>query len=283
MYSFGVSNHSPDQALQFLKKRSIVSDLSEVAIVPSGTILSTEKKPSRKILFILSVSDFYKNINVLNSKPYTEVNVFLFASPLRIAELTNTTALDSEPHPANQGLGFLLSRELELHRFKAAKKNPDLEGGAAQVKRLNTQYLTLLTDNVKTGSLLNPLMTFLYTLPSATHQTPVKEAVATYLFKGGVLSKLEELLDGIRGIVLSRKVRDRLKVILKSPEGDNMKAAFKEMREIKKSGKAPVWAAISKKHSVSTYELKYIKSVYDAKLMNKGSRGTKLGTVKKAA
>src|SRR5471030_2887151 len=134
MYSFGISNHSPDQALHFLKRRSIVEDMSEIAIVPSGTVLSTEKKPVRQVLFILSVSGFYRNLKTLNSPPYRNVRVFLFASPLRVAELKNMVPLDFEPHPANQGLGFLLQKEINLQAYKASVK--DKEAGGNDVLRL---------------------------------------------------------------------------------------------------------------------------------------------------
>ncbi len=283
MYCFGVSNHSPDQALHFLQRRKIVAEQSEIAIVPSGTLLSTEKKPSRKFLFILSVSDFYRNLKTLNSVNYANVQLFVFASPLRVAELTHCTPLDFEPHPANEGLGFLLRKDINLADYKLRLKNK--EGGTPTVQINKKKYLTLLTDNVKHGSLLNPLMTFLYTLPSSTHQTPVKEAVVDYLYKGDSWAALEQMLDDIKGVIISKRIRDRLKEILQDASGTNIRAAFKEYRAGKKAGKAPLWSSLAKTHSVSEYEMKYLKSVYEAKTSTKPFRGKALGhtPAKKAA
>lgn len=280
MFSFGVSNHSPEQALHFLVRRSIVADTSAVAIVPAGTLLATDKKPSRKIIFILSISDFNRNLKTLNSASYQHTQVFLFASPLRVAELSNTTALDFEPHPANQGLGWLLKKEFNLAALKARLRQPVLE-----VSRQSTKYLTLLTDTAKQGSLLNPLMTFIYTLPSSTHQTPVKEAVVDYLYKGSSFEALESLLDSIKGIIVSDRIRDRLKAILQAEEGLNIRKAFKEYRAAKKIGKVIPWPTLARNHGVADYELRYLKSVFDAKLQSKPGRGKLLGTVltKKAA
>lgn len=279
MHCFGISNHTPEQALVALQKRQVVSEMSEVAIVPAGTVLNTEKKPSRQILFILNTSDFYRNLKTLNSPRYEKAHVFVFASPLRIAELSSCVPLDFEANPAAKGLGYLLKKDINVAEYKSRVKKV-----TAPVARMHTRYLTLLTDSVKHGSLLNPLMTFLYTLPSSTHQTPVKEAVAIYLYKGGAWAKLEELLDGIKGVIINKRIRDRLKDILKSPEGDNMRAAFKELRAAKGEAKAPSWAQLAKRHTVTEYEMKYIKSVFDARLANKSSRGTALGApAKKAA
>lgn len=279
MHCFGISNHTPEQALIALQKRQVVAEMSEVAIVPAGTILNTEKKPSRPILFILNTSDFYRNLKTLNSSRYDTAHVFVFASPLRVAELAGCIPLDFEANPASKGLGYLLKKDINISEYRQRVKK-----ATTQVARMHTRYLTLLTDSVKHGSLLNPLMTFLYTLPSSTHQTPVKEAVAIYLYKGGAWPKLETLLDSIKGVIINKRIRDRLKDILKSPEGENMRAAFKELRAAKGETKVPTWSQLAKRHSVTEYEMKYIKSVYDARLANKPMRGTAIGApVKKAA
>ena len=269
MHCFGVANHSPDQAVAFLTAKKIITDMSELAIVQSGTLLKENKKPARTILFILNIADFYRNLAVLNSDRYSEAQIFVFASPLRIRELANVVALDFEVNPAAAGMGFLLKKEIDLPTYRAAIKRKEID----TISRKATEYLTTLTDNVKRGSLLNPLMTFLYTLPSSTHQTPVKEAVALYLYKGQTFSKLEEKLDAIQGVVITKRIRDKLKEILKSEIGENYKAAFKAFRETKDTGKTPAISAICKKFGTSDYEMKYLKSVVEASQATKPLRG----------
>lgn len=269
MHCFGVSNHSPDQAVAFLIAKKVIEDMSELAIVQSGTVLKENKKPARPILFILSISDFYRNMAVLNSERYAEAQIFVFASPLRIRELDNVIPLDFEVNPATVGLGFLLKKEIDLAIYRTSIKRKEAE----EITRKTTEYLTTLTDNVKRGSLLNPLMTFLYTLPSSTHQTPVKEAVARFLYKGQSFAKLESMLDEIKGVVITKRIRDRLKEILQSEIGDNYKAAFKAYRTQKDEGKTPAISAICKKFGTSDYEMKYLKSVVEASQASKPMRG----------
>ena len=104
MYCFGISNNSPDSVLSFLKKRKTISDPSEVAILPSGIVLKENKKPVRDILFVLNITDFTRNLDVLNSAKYGKTCVFLFASPLRVNELRNCVSLDTEQNQASAGI-----------------------------------------------------------------------------------------------------------------------------------------------------------------------------------
>lgn len=274
MYCLGVSNQSPDQVLLFLKKKGEIKEFSDVAIVPVGTKLKADKKPSRKILFIVSVSDLYRNLEVLNSARYKGRQVFVFASPLRLVELENTAFLDFERSTVNSGLGYILKNKIDLQRYKVALKE---ESGP--VSRKDTKYLTSLIDTVKKGSLLTPLMTYIYTLPSSTHQTPVKEAVASYLYKGLSWTKLESTLDSIKGVAVSQRTKDKLKEILRTEIGENYRQAFALYRETKEGGKTPSLASICKKFETSDYEMRYIKSIIEDRDEKKPSRGKSLASL----
>lgn len=262
MFAFGLSNHSPDQAMQSMLSKGIITDPSEIAILPSGSRLKENKKPVRSVIFVLSVSDFDRNVTVLNSKKYEDVRVFIFASPLRIKELNNVVALDFEVNPAGLGLGFVLRKDFNMSAYRKSLKNE-----TENVNKEPAHYLRVLTDNAKLGSLLNPLMTFIYTLPSSTHQTPVKEAVAQYLYRGLTYKRFEEMLDELRDITITKRVRDRLKEILTSEAGENYRAAFKALSQIPRDKihirDKEALQEICAKHNTSDYEMSYIRSIVE--------------------
>jgi hypothetical protein len=256
VYAFGLSNHSPDQAMASLVAKGIIDDPSEIAVLPSNIRLRENKKPIRSVLFILNVSDFLRNLNVLNSVRYENVQVFIFASPLRVRELQNVTALDFDVNPAANGLGFTVRKDMNMPLYKRVLRGE----GSEEVSKVNTHYLGILTDNVKRGSLLNPLMTFIYTLPSSTHQTPIKEAVAHYLYKSLTFKQFEDSLDALRNITITKRVRDRLKEILTSEIGENYRKAFKALS----SEKDATIKSVCETFHTSDYELKYIQSIAEA-------------------
>lgn len=257
---FGVSNHSPDQVIKFLERRTSASDiLGDLAILPFGKKLSPTKKSSRSILFVISISDFYRNAEVLNSPKYANKQVFVFSSPLRLNELTGIIRLDFEHDPALKGLGFLLKSSLDVTAYRnGLRKDAD-----KPIVRNTGRYLTHLIDSIKQGSLLTPLMTFIYTLPSSTLQTPVKNAVVDFFYKGQSIDKLLSVVKDIPAKSISERSLQALEAVLRSEIADNFKAAFKEFRALKKEGKPTVIPAICKRHGISDYEFKYLKSIVD--------------------
>lgn len=258
MFAFGLSNHSPDQAVNMFLSKGIIADESEIAVLPSGTRLRENKKPVREVIFVLSIPDFRRNLEVFNSTKYANARVFLFASALRINELNNVVALDFDKNPERGGLGFNMRKDLNLPLYRRALKCDEGDG----VKHAPIKYLNTLTDNVKRGSLLNPLMTFIYTLPSGTHQTRIKEAIAKYIYRGLSYKKLEEFFDEMKDITITKRVRDRFKEILTSEIGENYKAAFKALHDEPDAAKGI--EKVCKKFQTSDYEMRYLKSIVDS-------------------
>lgn len=56
-------------------------------------------------------------------------------------------------------------------------------------------YLREVIHRVKTGSFLTPFMTFIYRLPYSTHQKPVKDLIANWMFYSGDPAVLMEALS----------------------------------------------------------------------------------------
>lgn len=271
MRAFGISNHSPDQTISFLQKRRVITDGSEVAILTFGSRLKADKPLKRKVIFIVSITDFFNNAKVI-SESASEALVFLFASPLRVNEIKGMTPLDFEPNEEYQGMAYRLTA-IDPERFRVALKNPAPE----RIYRDTTNYLTQLIETVKQGSLLNPLMTFIYMLPRASHQTPVKESVAQGFYHGWSSDKVFESIAG-KDLQLSNKAANVLEGILTSDIALAYAEAFKLYRVAKKSGTVNL-KSICKKCSTSDYEMRYLVSVVEGRLTKVKSRGKSIANL----
>lgn len=251
MYCIGVTHHNPAQVLSFLGKNKFISSRSEVAFVARAMQLGT--KPRKKVVFLLDSISISRNIKLLVSPPYEDVLVFLFASTLKLGEIKGCELLDSVrgDDPMSQASTPV---PLRVRRLRAAMRRP------VTVTREPVDYLQCMVDHVKKGSLLNPLMTFVYTLPSSTHQTPVKEACARYLLKTQPFDVLLRHLERDVGITLSRLAQQRLQTILESDAAIKYKGFFKHYR---KSMTDTEIEALCVKHATSAYEVRYLLSVCD--------------------
>lgn len=275
MHAFGISNHSPQQTIAFLRAFDEIKSEGDVAIVPSGTILK-EKKPTKLFLFIISIQDFFKNAKVLNSQDYKDAQVFVFASPLRIRELKNCVSLDTEPSQEAAGLIVRLKHKLDRNAYKKGLKESVFD-----VRRQDTKFLTSLIENIKQGSLLNPLMTFIYTLPSSTHQTPIKQLCAAYFYEGLSFEKLEAKIAKIKDITISEKVVARMKEILTSDIGNTYKKFFKEYKTLEVKGKVSSLESMCKKAGTSPYEVRYLLSVSEEAVRRGKSKGKSIQDLNK--
>lgn len=255
MYCLGVSNHSPLVAIDFLLKTKTVDSRKDIQIVEVGTVLPA--KPKRKVLALVSIQDFLKNAKTLNSDAYKENIVVVFASALRIRELNNCFALDSEPTKESGGVVTRMTK-LSRVRLRQALKAPFND-----VFRQDRKFLITLTNSVKSGSLLNPLMTFIYTLSSSTHQTPVKESCAAFFYKGMSFDDMLKTMKKKYGVSLSDKQKSRLSEILEGDTGKAFTALFKEYRKAKKTAgdKTVNLESLCKKAGTAVYEVRYILSV----------------------
>lgn len=255
MYCLGVSNHSPLTAIDFLLKTKTIDSRKDIQIVEVGTVLPA--KPKRKALAIVSIQDFLKNAKTLNSAAYNDTIVVVFASALRIRELHNCFALDSEPTRESGGV-VVRCLKLSRVRLRQCLKTPHTD-----VFRQDRKFLITLTDSVKSGSLLNPLMTFIYTLSSSTHQTPVKEACAAFFHSGLSFDAMIRMLKKKYGVTLTERQTGALSTILEGETGKSFRHMFKDYRSSKKSAgdKAVNLDSLCKKHGTAIYEVRYILSV----------------------
>lgn len=255
---YGVANHTPDQTFLWLQHEYNVQT-ADVTVVPVGSKLPHPvKKKIRKVIFFLTVSDF--NANAERLELYSKHTVFLFASALRLWEYVGITALDYKESDDPQRYGIQL-----FDKFFTIK---DLYAAAEiRVQRPNRTYLTRILEETRSfGSLLRPLMTFIYTMPSATHQRPVKVSICQWLYYAGSEKDLNDILQAVdKQIKLTERHKLKLRDLLLSEQGDKYRAAFIKYRQLKDENKTPSYDSLTKEFEVSPFEMRYIKSVIDSK------------------
>lgn len=256
-FVFGVSSTSPNTVLEKLCKANLIKLPSEVAVHAVGEALPAKLK--EKFLFLLTASDLTGNINMLMTSPYRDTRVFVFGSPMKLHIVAGVKPLDFEVNPEQPGFGFKLS-SLSLTPVRKAKVQSAL-------KRRTEKYLEHLLTHVQEGSLLNPLMTAIYSLPS-TSQTKVKIVSVSWIYKSKTVAQLDEALDQLSssGIKISAAFRTKLTDILTSDAAKKYQAAFSEYRKDKVHTAAPSIQKIARQFGTVEYEMTYILSVLrDAK------------------
>lgn len=252
MKVYGVCNHSPDFLFVWLKKLYSVSS-SEIYILPENDFLTVRPRKNVKIVFFLSNRSFRRNLEIVNSKHYKNISAILFASPIDIHSYENIFPLD-----------FMESDDIHLDAFllqSLNKKRFSFSADSSLIERNKTDYLQNVLEHLKSfGSLLNPLMTFVYTLPSGSHQKPVKEMVCRWLYEDSDISELEKSLDKVSvSMSFSSKQKKRLIDILSSDVARKYKNALAEYKRSVQNEETIY--KIVYKWSVSAYELRYILSI----------------------
>ena len=259
-FVFGISNSAPDSVIEKLSKYRLIDSPSEVAVHQVGTSLPSKLSRKTKFLFLLTVLDLQRHLALLMTPPYKDVNVFVFGAAMKLNDFSGVVPLDFEPNPELPGFGFKLT-ELSLSKIRRARTQ-------SKLSRKNGKYLEHLLTHVQEGSLLNPLMTAVYGLPS-TAQTKVKIAAVSWLYKSKPVASLDAALQTLssNGIRISAAFRTKLVDILTSDAAKKYQSAFCEYRREKlDSDKAPNIQKIAKQFGVVAYEMTYILSVLrDAK------------------
>lgn len=245
---FGVANNAPEYVIEKLLKSGIKSN--EIGLIPHNSRAAA--KPSYKLVLVLTYSDFARNLPVFKSEAYRNTQIILFASAMRIAEYTGMTFLDFDRDKEHPEYGFNF-KPLNLRALRTQKP--------AEIVRTKGKYLSKIIKHVKEGSLLNPLMTFIYTLPSVA-QTEVKIAVAKWLVESRKDPELAKLLSNLKTTTVTERVKNKLSDILMTDLGVAYRKAFAEYRTQKKAGDVK-FPRIAKDFGVAEYEMKYLLSVME--------------------
>lgn len=124
-------------------------------------------------------------------------------------------------------------------------------------KRLRNREFRLVIRAVecakKQVTFLNQFMTFIYSMPSDTHQKPVKEAVCKWMVSGGDAQSFDHMMDTLRKTVhLTPKQMQRLSDLVFS----DVAVLYKKALQI--PGEED---DVAQSLSVSAYELRYMKAI----------------------
>ena len=251
---FGVANHSPCQIRSALVKSGIVEKASAMSILMPGASLAQTTK--HKVVLVLCIQDLMRNLRFVNSDQYKGHKFLVFGSPVLLGDLHGVHPLDYKPEPdaRTHGYALLPLKRAALGSIAKASYDP--------VRKVKGSFMSKLIGTVIKGSLLGPLMTYIYTLPSSTHQTPVKHIIAQWLYSGKDLHDLGRMLDSLRHIQITPKIKARFAELLSTEAAccfQQVFAAYK--KNPKTSNGQDALPQICKQHGVDAYEVRYLLSV----------------------
>lgn len=250
MRLIGSAYHSPDYICVQLKKHGVGP--SSFSFLRPGNKLP--KKSSKTHFVFLGTHAVRSNLGTLNSKRYVGKIGIVCDSPIELCAFKGIVPLDYSESDDVHVDGFTLD-ELDLKTFEG----PDI--------RVAYEPRDLVQDVVEkvqsfTG-ILTSLMTFVYTLPSATHQKPVKELACAWLCGTDNENVLKDRIVRLRECPMSDKQKQRLLDILLSEPATVYKRALAEARKID-SLDGDDFGRVVSKYEVSAYEMRYILSVHRA-------------------
>lgn len=248
MKVFGIANHSPDAVISELLERKIVKNSAEIAVLPLNSDLPS-KAPKYRFLLVLTTADLKRNLDTLNAGVYEGLSVLVFSSPMSLNRFRGVSPVDYAPNPEYPGFGFSLS-SLDLSKLRKVYRTP------VEVKQVS--YLRRIVRYVREGSLLNPLMTFIYSQHFSL-QPKLKVIAVRWIFSGKKLSVLEDDIAKL-DVKPSAKAVENLKGILTSEAAARYREAFAEYRASLKGTKIAT-KKLAKNHGVAEYEITYMLSV----------------------
>lgn len=238
---FGVANHSPEELVSKLLASRIADKPATIGIVPP----TAKADVGFPFLLMLSTSDFTRNLMRLHD---TNCKTFVFANPIDLSEFMGVRHLDF----------------VRVDDFSFRYGELDLSGvpnsTPKTISRTESDFLNRLTHNVKQGSLLNPLMTFVYSL-SSPNQNLVKISAVRYLSGIYSLKKLKSLLADH----LTERASEKLISILSTSSALVYGTVLSQIQSLKRSKQSFDLDKLAKLTGTSSYELSYMLSVLDDK------------------
>ena len=253
---FGIANHSPDRVIEVLGKMGVIAKPSAVTILPEGSNLKSA--PKHKIILMLSVRDLMRNLRAVNGQDFKDHKFVVFDSPMQLGDVTGVLPIDYAPDPQHRAHGYMM---MPLKRSSLSVLSKPTKKTSVPIKRDGEEFVMRLINTVTKGSLLNPLMTFIYTLPSSTHQGPIKKTVAKWLYSGKPISNLFEELDALKEIQVTPRIKERFRDLLDTEIGRNFQAAFSDYRKALRVNREVSVGPICKQNQVDPYEVRYLLSV----------------------
>lgn len=217
-----VTQQSPEQVYAWLRQED--PDV-RVTFCPQGIALDPAKK-YRKHIFVVGTKEFDRNA-------------------VSIREMHDT-------------IFFVFGHSTLLAKYGLEVDKPVQEIEPVRAKLVPVgSYLKDLKQKAIEGSLFYDLMTFIYTLPSKTHQKPITHAICKWIYEGCVTDIQEDIGD--LDLRLSPANMSKLIAILEKPVTYRLRDSFIDL----KAGVCTTLGQAVIKHRVQVFELGYIKGNID--------------------
>jgi hypothetical protein len=235
--SFGC--HAPDEILVKLNKELKVKR-SHVLIVAPESLLPKRKPKLTEFVLFLGIKDLRRNINY--HKSFDDVLFLVFDTPIALSAF-NFRHMD-----------FKIGADIHIDGFETKPVKFDFEAiQSLPIERTGFDIVQMSVDEVKAQrTLLNHLFTFIYTLPRATHQTPIKELICKWMASRHTLVKLNGDLTRMKNSPLNDKQRARLNDILSSETALIYREAMREGGESE---------GLARRYGISAYEINYMRAI----------------------
>jgi hypothetical protein len=248
MLLLGSCYHPPDTLAMFIRDQLSIKP-KQIAFV--GVDCTLPKKPAMKCLIFLSTSALKRHLLTINSLPYTNVLGVVCDSVLTLNNITGLLPLD-----------YILSENFHLEGFILSPIRKDVltaKGSTVSIK--DAEFEQAVIEKVQSfKGFLTTFMTFIYTMPNATHQTPLKELACRWLAGAQDVNTLEDefhaLIDDIK---LSEQKQVRFLSLLSSEVALLYKEVLHHIANVEMDSKE--FYDIVNKAEVSSYEIRYILAV----------------------
>jgi hypothetical protein len=245
-----VCNTVPDTISSMLKScTEVVPTYLEV-----GTRLS--KVPKKEIIYVLTHRDFISNLKIINSEAYGETTIFLFCPVVNAKTLTRILFLDVAKNSTSSNTIRSLYKDPSPDALKGYL---DKEFKRQTIKEIDKEYKYCIVESMVKGSLLNPLMTLLYSI-KAEENLRIKNLIFDYFSSKTKFSNFEEqLVHSYEWKTVTKQIRLKLLTLLDSEVGRKYVSTLRDFIA-SKSDKEHSFnlKGACKKAGIEEYEIKYI-------------------------
>ena len=213
-----VTEHSPEQVYSYLRA---CGECKHVTYLPESGLLDPEGK-YRPHIFIIGTDTYSKNAVTIREMP-EEYEIFIFGH----------------------------RRILERYGLNVGLTLPEMVGQRAKLTPVGT-YTKALCKKAASDSLFHDLMTWIYKLPSKTHQKPVTNEICKWIYTGEDIN-VNDMVDRIP-VKLKPLQKHELCTILNKPVTNRLRQAFADLRNgvVQTKGQTLV------RNDVQTFEYSYI-------------------------
>lgn len=230
----------PDEILlQLNRKRNVKR--SDVYFIPPGALLP-KKKSKHPYLLFFTLKDMRRNGKFLDK--YADRIILVFDSPIALST-----------YQMNY-MDFKVGTDLHIDGFECTGLDWEREVVEYPFERSDTDLVRMSVEEVKAQrTVLNQLMTFIYSLPNSTHQTPVKATVCGWMGSRNTIQHLIKTLKANRDCPMSDKQYARLADILTSETALIYRNAMREGGDSED---------LARRYGISAFEINYMRAVSDA-------------------